>query len=136
VAVILIVVALASQTGPMTVVPKVVDFDHAKVRPKEPTCLDRGQSDEIVVCAPKGMDIWLGDVRGFAAKPPHCGIQRAAERRDDHPRHSAPKPRRYDARCGRDVQMAFLGSLRQVILISTDIQVEPSVPAEAVNRSW
>ena len=67
--VVLIVAALASQTGPLTVVPGVVNFDLAKVRPKVPTCLDRGQSDEIIVCAPKGMDIWLGDVRGFAAKP-------------------------------------------------------------------
>ncbi len=67
--IVLIVASLASQTGPMTVVPDVVNFDLAKVRPKVPTCLDRGQSDEIIVCAPKGMDIWLGDVRGFAAKP-------------------------------------------------------------------
>jgi len=65
----LIAAALASQTGSMTVVPKVIDFDLAKVRPREPTCLDRGQSDEIIVCAPKGMDIWLGDVSGFASKP-------------------------------------------------------------------
>lgn len=67
--VVLVVAALASQTGPITVVPNVVNFDLAKVRPKEPTCLDRGQSDEIIVCASKGMDIWLGDMRGFAAKP-------------------------------------------------------------------
>ena len=68
-AIVLIIAALASQTGPATVVPTVVGFDLAKVRPREPTCLDRGQSDEIIVCAPKGMDIWLGDVSGFAAKP-------------------------------------------------------------------
>ncbi|RYF20530.1 MAG: hypothetical protein EOO77_07845 [Oxalobacteraceae bacterium] len=68
-AIVLIVAALASQTGPTTVVPNVVDFDLAKMRAKEPNCLDRGQSDEIIVCAPKGMNIWLGDVSGFAAKP-------------------------------------------------------------------
>ena len=68
-AIVLIIAALASQTGPATVVPNVVGFDLAEVRPREPTCLDRGQSDEIIVCAPKGMDIWLGDVSGFAAKP-------------------------------------------------------------------
>lgn len=68
-AIVLIIAALVSQTGPTTVVPNVVGFDLAKVRPREPTCLDRGQSDEIIVCAPKGMDIWLGDVSGFAAKP-------------------------------------------------------------------
>ena len=67
--IVVIVAALASQPGPMTVVPNVVDFDLAKVHPRVPTCLDRGQSDEIIVCAPKGMDIWLGDVSGFAAKP-------------------------------------------------------------------
>lgn len=65
----ILVAALALQTGPMTVIPDVVNFDLAKVRPKKPTCLDRGQSDEIIVCAPKGMDIWLGDVSGFATKP-------------------------------------------------------------------
>ena len=64
-----LVAALALQTGPMTVIPDVVNFDLAKVRPKKPTCLDRGQSDEIIVCAPKGMDIWLGDLSGFATKP-------------------------------------------------------------------
>jgi len=67
--IVLIAAALASQTGSMTVIPKVIDFDLAKVRPREPTCLDRGRSDEIIVCAPKGMDIWLGDVSGFASKP-------------------------------------------------------------------
>ena len=64
-----LVAALALQTGPITVIPDVVNFDLAKVRPKKPTCLDRGQSDEIIVCASKGMDIWLGDVSGFATKP-------------------------------------------------------------------
>ena len=65
----LIVAVMAQQTGPMTVVPAVVDFDLAKVHPKAATCLDRGQSDQIIVCAPKGMDIWLGAASGFAAKP-------------------------------------------------------------------
>ncbi len=46
-----------------------LDFDLAKVRPREPTCADRTPSDDIIVCAPKGMDFWLGDVRGFEAKP-------------------------------------------------------------------
>jgi hypothetical protein len=38
-AIVLIIAALASQTGPTTVVPNVVGFDLAKVRPREPTCL-------------------------------------------------------------------------------------------------
>lgn len=59
----------ASPTGSAPFTPVLGDFDLGKVRPKEATCRDRGQSDEIIVCAPKGMDIWLGDVRGFAARP-------------------------------------------------------------------
>ncbi len=56
-------------TAPIIVVPAVTNFDLATVRPKEPTCVDRGQSDDIIVCAPKGMDIWLKDAGRFAPKP-------------------------------------------------------------------
>ncbi|MEG8017176.1 hypothetical protein [Sphingomonas sp. LR55] len=65
----LIVMAIAASAGSHTVVPLALEFDLAKVRPKEVTCADRTGSDDVVVCAPKGMDIWLGDVRGFVAKP-------------------------------------------------------------------
>jgi hypothetical protein len=66
---VLIVAAMASPAGPATVVPIQVDFDLAKVRSREATCGDPGQSDDIVVCAPKGMDLWLGDTSRFAVKP-------------------------------------------------------------------
>ncbi len=55
--------------APIIVVPAVTNFDLATVRPPEPTCVDRGQSDDIIVCAPKGMDIWLKDAGRFAPKP-------------------------------------------------------------------
>ncbi len=55
--------------GSVVVTPAVISFDLARVRVSEPTCADRGQTDEIVVCAPKGMDIWIADASGFAVKP-------------------------------------------------------------------
>lgn len=49
-----VVAALASQNGPVTVVLNVVNLDLSKVRSRAPTCLDRGQSDDIIVCSAKG----------------------------------------------------------------------------------
>ena len=60
---------LAASPGPTIITPTLVNFDLSKVRPREPSCIDRGQSDEIIVCAPKGMDIWIADLGRFAARP-------------------------------------------------------------------
>ncbi len=65
----LMVAFLAASSGSTIVTPTLFNFDLAKVRPPEPTCIDRGQSDEIIVCAPKGMDIWISDLSRFAARP-------------------------------------------------------------------
>jgi hypothetical protein len=65
----LMVAFLAAAHGSTIVTPTLVNFDLAKVRTREPTCIDRGQSDEIIVCAPKGMDIWISDLGRFAARP-------------------------------------------------------------------
>ncbi|MEG3172199.1 hypothetical protein U1708_08230 [Sphingomonas sp. ZB1N12] len=65
----LMVAFFAASPSSTIVTPTLVNFDLAKVRPREPTCIDRGQSDEIIVCAPKGMDIWISDTGRFAARP-------------------------------------------------------------------
>ena len=66
---VLIVTALAASNGPSTTIPLKVDFDLAKVRHGEANCADRGMSDDIVVCARKGMGFWIADASRFAAKP-------------------------------------------------------------------
>lgn len=65
----LVLAALAPPSGPVTISPMLSTFDLAKVRPKEGTCVERTATDDILVCAPKGMDFLLGDVSGFASKP-------------------------------------------------------------------
>lgn len=63
----LIVVLAAS--GVPTVLASIEGFDLAKVPVREATCADRAGSDDIIVCAPKNMEIWLADSSGFEAKP-------------------------------------------------------------------
>lgn len=64
------VVAFAgASSGPATILPAIKGFDLAKVPVREATCLDAGRPDEIIVCAPKNMDIWLANVGGFDTKP-------------------------------------------------------------------
>lgn len=66
---VLIAAIVAASTSSTITTPTLADFDLAKVRPREPTCADRGQTDEIIVCAPKGMDFWISDSGRFAARP-------------------------------------------------------------------
>lgn len=60
---------LLSQSSPTLVAPPMMDFDIAKLPTTKTGCAERGESDEIVVCAPKGMDIWIADAGRFAPKP-------------------------------------------------------------------
>ena len=60
---------LSSPSGQTVVTPRMTDFDLAKVPTRASGCADRRESDEIIVCAPKGMDIWIADAGRFAAKP-------------------------------------------------------------------
>ncbi len=60
---------LLSQSSPTLVTPRLMDFDIAKLPTTTTGCAERGKSDEIVVCAPKGMDIWIADAGRFAPKP-------------------------------------------------------------------
>jgi len=59
----------AGSGGSLIVTPRMAEFDLANVKVKEPTCRDRGQTDDIIVCAPKGMDIWISNAGDFAGKP-------------------------------------------------------------------
>ena len=61
----------AASSGQTTITPKMTEFDLEKVHHKEATCADRGSSDEIIVCAPKNMNIWISaaDQAKFAPKP-------------------------------------------------------------------
>jgi len=43
--------------------------DASREKKLKGTCIDRGQTDDIIVCAPKGMDIWIGNAGDFAGKP-------------------------------------------------------------------
>jgi hypothetical protein len=64
------VVAFASvSSGPTTIMPPVEGFDLAKVPVREASCTEAGRPDEIIVCAPKNMDIWLADIGAFDTKP-------------------------------------------------------------------
>lgn len=60
---------LPSPSGQTVITPRMTDFDLAKMPARAAGCADRRESDEIIVCAPKGMDIWIADAGRFAAKP-------------------------------------------------------------------
>jgi hypothetical protein len=66
---VLIAAGLAASNDSTVITPSLVNFDLAKFRPRVATCTDRSQSDEIIVCAPKGMNFWIADAGRFAAKP-------------------------------------------------------------------
>lgn len=66
---VLISMGLAASTKSTVLTPPLQNFDLAKLRPRVATCTDRSQSDEIIVCAPKGMDLWIADAGRFAEKP-------------------------------------------------------------------
>lgn len=61
----------AASSGQTTITPKMTEFDLEKVHHKDATCADRSPSDEIIVCAPKNMNIWISpaDKARYAAKP-------------------------------------------------------------------
>lgn len=60
-----------ASSGQTTITPKMAEFDLEKVHHKDATCADRSQSDDIIVCAPKNMNIWVSDAdkASFAPKP-------------------------------------------------------------------
>jgi len=62
---------LAASSAQITITPPMAEFDLQKVHPKEATCADRSPTDEIVVCAPKNMNIWISeaDKARFGPKP-------------------------------------------------------------------
>ena len=61
----------AGSSAQTAVTPKMAEFDLEKVHHKEATCVDRSSTDEIIVCAPKNMNIWISeaDKARFAPKP-------------------------------------------------------------------
>ena len=61
----------AASSGQTTITPKMTDFNLEKVHHKNATCSDRSQSDEVIVCAPKNMNIWVSDAdkASFTPKP-------------------------------------------------------------------
>lgn len=61
----------AVSSGQTTITPELTEFDLEKVHHKEASCADRSPSDEIIVCAPKNMSIWISDAdkAKFAPKP-------------------------------------------------------------------
>ena len=66
-----LLIGAAVATSPIITIsaPAIADFDLAKIKPREATCMDRATSDDVVVCAPKNMNLWVGDVSLFVAKP-------------------------------------------------------------------
>lgn len=66
---VVFVVALASQIGQVSVIQDVVDFDLAKLHHRKTSCRDEQPSDDIIVCARRGMHISVSDPRRFAARP-------------------------------------------------------------------
>lgn len=67
-----IVTAFFAASGAQTTItPQMAEFDLEKVHHKEKTCPDRSPADEIIVCAPKNMNIWISDAdkAKFATKP-------------------------------------------------------------------
>lgn len=64
-----VIVALAAPTAPTVVTPVMAEFDLARVKARGASCADAGQSDEVVVCARKAMQIWVRDPGAFADKP-------------------------------------------------------------------
>jgi hypothetical protein len=61
----------AASSGQTTITPKMAEFDLERVHNKDATCADRSPSDEVIVCAPKNMNIWISDAdkAKFAPKP-------------------------------------------------------------------
>ena len=61
----------AASSGQTTITPKMIEFDLEKVHHKDSTCADRSPLDEIIVCAPKNMNIWISpaDEARYAPKP-------------------------------------------------------------------
>lgn len=66
-----IAVFFSASDGQTTVTPRMAEFDLEKVHHKEATCADRSPSDDIIVCAPKNMNIWISDAdkAKFVTKP-------------------------------------------------------------------
>ncbi|MEN2786555.1 hypothetical protein ACFOKI_02365 [Sphingomonas qilianensis] len=64
-----LVAALAVAGDPAPILAGIEGFDLANVTVREASCADRGQSDDVVVCAPKNMQIWVADSSGFEAIP-------------------------------------------------------------------
>ena len=62
---------LAASAEQTIVTPKMTEFDLENVHRKKATCADRGSSDDIIVCAPKNMNIWISDAdkAKFTPKP-------------------------------------------------------------------
>jgi hypothetical protein len=61
----------AASSGQTAITPKMAEFDLEKVHHKDATCADRSPSDEVIVCAPKNMNIWISpaDKARYAPKP-------------------------------------------------------------------
>lgn len=61
----------AASSGQTVITPNITEFDLEKVRHKDATCVDRSPSDDIIVCAPKNMNIWISpaDEARYAPKP-------------------------------------------------------------------
>ena len=61
----------AASGAQATITPRMADFDLEKVQHKEATCADRSPADDIIVCAPKNMNIWISDAlkAKFVPKP-------------------------------------------------------------------
>ena len=67
-----VLAAVLAASGEQTIVtPKMTEFDLENVHRKKATCADRGSSDDIIVCAPKNMNIWIpaADKAKFTPKP-------------------------------------------------------------------
>lgn len=56
-----VTVFFAASSGQTTITPKMTEFDLEKVHHKVSTCADRSPLDEIIVCAPKNMNIWISE---------------------------------------------------------------------------
>lgn len=63
--------SFAALSGQTVITPKMTDFDLEKVHHKDATCVERSPSEEIIVCAPKNMNIWISpaDKARYAPKP-------------------------------------------------------------------
>jgi hypothetical protein len=63
--------SFAASSSQTTITPKMTEFDLQKAHHRDATCADRSPSDEIIVCAPKNMNIWISDAdkASFVPKP-------------------------------------------------------------------